>query len=836
MSKIELLAPAGTMEALKAAVENGADSVYFGGQSFNARQNAANFTLEEMSESVNYLHKKNCKALLTLNTLIANHEVLDLLDYIYDVAAIGIDGVIVQDLGIVQLLRETLPELPLHASTQMAVHNLVGVQYLADLGFKRAVLARECSLAEIKNIKSSTDIEIETFVHGAMCVGFSGRCLLSSFLGGRSGNRGVCAQPCRLPYTLMKNGENINHDGKYLLSPKDLNMIEKLPDLIHSGIDSLKIEGRMKRPEYVATVVSAYRKAIDSFYADNFRVSSQDKADLRQIFNREFTTGYYYSKQGREMMSYERPDNRGVLAGSIITDKQKKWVKLTTDLANGDGYLAVLPNKNQESGKVQNLSVNGKRAEQAKKGDMVIWDEAKALPVGSMIYRTSKKALLEKAQASYNLSKETQEELKDVDFYFTAHLNEPLRLMAIAADGTYAEKSSEFLAAKAEKHPSDRESVKKQLSRLGGSGYTLGELEITIDEGLMLPASELNKLRREALEELDAQAESMDEAFFADDYTKEDYLAEAEDFLATIPPQVFGYTKTKISVEVSDLAALKTACDAGADALIAKWHNFRGKSGFSADDIFTAVNYCHESKKELWVAFTNLHQGKESDILQKRLAIAKEAKVDGVYVADLGGFYLAKKLEIENIAIDYAMNTYNDLAISFFLDERASRVCLSPEMNLAEIKDMSYLGNVPLECIVHGNFPLMMSNYCLLGAVAADSAQIPCREISCQKGSYTLKDRMNCEFPILTDENCRMYIYNSKTLNMYKRLGDIFDANIDYLRIMADFQDEQWISEVVTNYKNALNLLEQKEKLPKTESKYLSDSSNSTFGHFYRGV
>lgn len=288
MSKIELLAPAGSLEALYAAAENGADAVYFGGQMFNARQNAANFTIEEMNEAVSYLHKKGSRALLTLNTLVGNHEILDLLDYIYEVAACGVDGVIVQDLGVVEILKETLPELSLHASTQMAVHNWQGVKYLEDLGFKRAVLARECSLAEIRKIRESCEIELETFVHGALCVGFSGRCLFSSFIGGRSGNRGLCAQPCRLPYTLLKNGEEVANNGKYLLSPKDLNMIEKLPDLIRAGVNSLKIEGRMKRPEYVATVVGAYRRAIDGYYADNFRVSAQDKADLRQIFNLRF--------------------------------------------------------------------------------------------------------------------------------------------------------------------------------------------------------------------------------------------------------------------------------------------------------------------------------------------------------------------------------------------------------------------------------------------------------------------------------------------------------------------------------------------------------------------
>lgn len=836
MLKTELLAPAGNFEALRAAACNGADAVYFGGQAFNARVNADNFTLEEMSEAADYLHKRNKRALLTLNTLVANHEILDLLNYIYDAAAGGIDGVIVQDLGVVQLLRETLPELPLHASTQMAVHNLAGVKYLEELGFKRAVLSRECSLAEIKEMRCASEIEIEVFVHGAMCVGFSGRCLFSSFLGGRSGNRGSCAQPCRLPYDLLKNGEVVSHDGKYLLSPKDLNMAEKLPDLINSGVSSLKIEGRMKRPEYVATVVSIYRRAIDSFYADSFRVSTKDKADLRQIFNRDFTDGYYYTRHGKEMMSYERPDNRGVLCGEVVSEDKKKFVRLSGELAAGDGYLAILPDKKQEAGKVQSLTLNGKKAVQAQKGDKVFWPEIKELPTGSLIYLTAKQSLLDKARESYKKDAEkVSEELKNVDFYFTAHLAEKMKLAAVTSDGTYAEAQSEYVTALAEKHPADEESVKKQLNRLGGSGYILGELEITLDKGLMLPASELNKLRREVIEQLDAQGAKESTSFFDDDYTKEDFLAEAEDYLATIPPQVLGYTKSKLSVEVSDLAALKAAAEAGGDALIAKWHNFRGKKGFTPDDIAEAVRFCHENNKEILVSFANIHQGSESEVLKKRMLWAKNVGADGVYVADMGGFYLAKELKIENIAVDYLFNTYNDPSVAFLVNEGADRICLSPEMNLAQIKEMSYLGNVPLECIIHGNFPLMISNYCAIGAVAAASGKVPCQDKACLNASYALKDRMNCEFPLLTDENCRMYIYNSKLLNTYKRLAEIAEAEVDYLRIMADFCSEKQIKETVTGYKKALEALAKAEKMPPAKAESLADSE-ATFGHFYRGV
>lgn len=832
MPKIELLAPAGTPQALQAAVENGADAVYFGGQAFNARQNAANFTNEEMSEAFKYLHRKGRKGFITLNTLMADNEVWDLLEYIYELASAGADGVIVQDLGVLQLLRETLPELPIHASTQMAVHNLAGVKSLEKLGLKRVVLARETSLEDIRTITKECDIEIETFVHGALCVCFSGRCLMSSFLGGRSGNRGVCAQPCRLPYTLMQNGREIANDGRHLLSPKDLNMLEYLPELIQSGITSLKIEGRMKRPEYVATVVRCYRKAIDSYYEGKFKVSTQDKADLRQIFNRDFTTGYYFGKQGRELMSYEKPDNRGVLLGEALSWQNKKvTVKLTAPLAEEDGYLLRTPQGLEQAGVVRNL-----RLKKQNNSWQAIFDSPEMIPAKSKLYRTSSQELLKKARESYQKTEEKT--LQTVDFYFTAKAGAPLKLMAVASNGSFAEKESEYLAEKALKHPANVETVRKQLDRLGGSGYVLGEVEVILEDDLMLPASELNKLRREVLEELSARTEdetAEEESFFAPDYTKEDYLAEAEDFLATIPPQVLGYTKTKLSVEVSDLASLKAAAESGGDCLIAKWHNFRKRQGFTAEDIKEAVSYCREHQKEIWLSFGNIWTNAEEDTLRAKMTLARELGADGVYVADLGALYLAKEVGIANIAVDYAFNTYNDLAVNFFLQDGVDRITLSPEMNLEEIGQLSYLGNIPLEILVHGNFPLMVSNYCAIGAVQDKSSKVPCSG-ACLKGEYALKDRMGLDFPLLTDDQCRMYIYNSKVLNMYKRLAEVMRLEIDYLRIMACGQNERWISEVVGAYKMGITALQRQEKLPLSESELINDTQHSTFGHFYRGV
>ena len=336
MKKIELLAPAGNLAALKAAVENGADAVYIGGEQFSARQKADNFTAEDMAKGIAYAHERGCKVHVAINTLLRNEEIGSLIDYAYKIYQLGADAVIVQDLGAAHILRETLPQLPLHASTQMAVHNTAGVTFLQNQGFERVVLARETSLENIERIKDNCDVELEVFVHGALCVAYSGQCLLSSMIGGRSGNRGYCAQPCRMQYQLLdETGKYyLNDKGSYLLSTRDLNMLHHLPELIRSGVVSLKIEGRMKRPEYVATVVRHYRQAIDAYYDGTGYDQKKADEELLQIFNRDFTTGYYFKNQGADLMSYRRPDNRGVLAADTVVCR--RWVSAVQWTGRGD--------------------------------------------------------------------------------------------------------------------------------------------------------------------------------------------------------------------------------------------------------------------------------------------------------------------------------------------------------------------------------------------------------------------------------------------------------------------------------------------------------------------
>lgn len=324
--KVELLAPVGSVESLFAAVENGADAVYLGGKLFNARQFASNFDYEELKSAVEYAHLRNVKVYITVNILVDDREMRKTLDYVKYLYEIDVDGIIVQDLGLASVVRELFPDLPLHGSTQMTINNLPGAIFLQNLGFERVVLARETPLEEIKNIHENSDIELEGFVHGALCVSYSGQCLMSSIIGGRSGNRGTCAQPCRMAYDIIRYDKDQSlseqWNKKYALSPRDLNTIEYLDTIINSGIISLKIEGRMKRPEYVATIVKNYRKALD--FGIN-SITGEDKDDILQIFNRDFTKGIMLKEFGRKFISYDRPDNRGNPSDKLLIKAKESY-------------------------------------------------------------------------------------------------------------------------------------------------------------------------------------------------------------------------------------------------------------------------------------------------------------------------------------------------------------------------------------------------------------------------------------------------------------------------------------------------------------------------------
>ncbi len=844
MNKIELLAPAGSLAALKAAVENGADAVYIGGDQFSARQKADNFTREQMQEGIDYAHARGCKVHVAVNTLINNEEIGNLIEYGYQLAELGVDAVIVQDLGAAHILRETLPQLALHASTQMAVHNTPGVQLLENEGFERVVLARETSFEAIKKIKAETEVELEVFVHGALCVAYSGQCLLSSMIGGRSGNRGLCAQPCRMPYQLVgaDGSEYKNADGQYLLSTRDLNMLHHLPDLIASGVTSLKIEGRMKRPEYVATVVRHYRQAIDACYNRDSRTNFDKKLadkEITQIFNRTFTTGYYYANQGRDLMSYSRPDNRGVLVADVLKTEQKKiWIQLKDSLSVGDGYLLYNNRGEEIAGKVHELSIKGKSIETGNPGQIVMMVVSGNAQGAKQFFKTADVQLLKKAEVSF--ARPSQPEKQTVHFKVELHEGKPISMLAWDDAGHQQYGESEYLVEAAKNRPSDYDSVYKQLDRLGNTAFALGDVVTEIDDGVIAPASELNQLRRMVIEGLEAQLkeENNDKEPLA---SYEEYIENVGDLLDRIPPQVMEYgLKQQLAVTAGDADSVRAAADNGADIIYLNATVLRRSKAVAKEEYAELAAYCHDKQAALYWTCSPIENDKQLAQMQPLMEAAKAAGFDGILVGNIGLFQMASEMGWEKIAADYQMNVFNDVTLQYLSGKEISRAVLSPELSLEQISQFSYLGNLPLELIVHGNLPLMVSEQCVCGSVIGGrTAEQKC-SMPCMKQLYYLKDRMDIHFPLYMDQNCRMHVFNSKTLNLYKRLEECLKTGADVLRIEGREQDAGWISEVTAIYKKAIEEYNQTGALVTNlvDLETLDDLAldGSTYGHYFRGV
>ncbi|MFA6808172.1 MAG: U32 family peptidase, partial [Eubacteriales bacterium] len=408
-NKMELLAPAGSYEALRAAVENGADAVYLGGKSFNARASAENFDPDELEKVVKFAHERQVKIYITVNIIVADSEFEELIEYLYNLYNIGVDALIIQDLGVAALVRSILPEMKMHASTQMTQNNSYGLKHLEKMGFSRVILARETTAEEIESIVEQTTMDVEIFVHGALCICYSGQCFMSSYIGGRSGNRGRCAQPCRMAYQLVnKKGENQlenNKVGDHLLSPRDLNLSGYLEELKNIGVTSLKIEGRMKKPEYVATAVRIYRSALKSI-----ELSTQDKYELTQIFNRDFTSGYFKGFQGSDLMSFNRPNNRGTKLGRITSVSEGRMsIKLEANLNLGDG-IEIWTGKGREGITVNKIyDMNGlKTRDSATSGNTIQVDYIGFANSGDRVFKTHDDQLIEKAKQSFREGKETR--------------------------------------------------------------------------------------------------------------------------------------------------------------------------------------------------------------------------------------------------------------------------------------------------------------------------------------------------------------------------------------------------------------------------------------------
>lgn len=843
MPRPELLAPAGEWDALVAAVQNGADAVYLGGRNFSARRMAANFGRDELARAVDYAHVRGVKIYVTVNTLIADTEMEDAANFLRFLYNNGVDAVIVQDLGLIKLAREVVPDLELHASTQMTVHNVPAAGLLRQAGITRIVLARELSLREIKEIRERAQVEVEVFIHGALCICYSGQCLMSSMIGGRSGNRGLCAQPCRLQYTLEdESGSALSspaEPGEYILSPRDLNLSGHLPELIKAGIEAFKIEGRMKRPEYVATVTRIYRNLIDRAVENNFYITPREAGELAQIFNRDFTPGYIFGSPGRDMMSFKRSNNRGVLLGRVkkyFKDRGLLQLKLEMPLRVGDGLEVWVSRGGRLGIEVRRMWKGNREVKEAEAGETVSIEARGDLQSGDRVFKTHDAELIARARETYASDRETKK--IPVHFYAEAAAGSPLSLTVRDADGFTGRAATAVECQPAINRPLTREFLLKQLDRLGNTPYCLEDLSCRVNSAVMVPVREINEVRRQALDELSRRraAAGRPKPVPGEEFRRK---LDRVKLAVSARPQDSG-GKPLLTVSVADLASLRAAARAGADVIYFGGDGFRSREKVSPGHLEEAHSICSAQGARLALSTPRIMHECDWPTFQPLWEKAQTLPLDGVLVSNLGCLECAARNHSLPFYTDFSLNAFNNLTAYYLLQKGARRVTLSTELTLGQVREITG-HDLPVEVLVHGAVPLMVSAYCAPGGVLGrregkSACSRPCRNLRVK-----LRDRKGYVFPVEVDHYCRMHVFNSRELCLAGNLDEICRAGVTACRVDARLYDAQSTGAVVGVYRELLDRL----AAGRVEKGFLEQAENElkkytrsgfTKGHYFRGV
>ena len=517
MKKPELLSPVGNMECLYAAIAAGADAVYLAGKTFGARAYAANFTEEELIEAINYAHLYGVKVYVTVNTMITEELVKPCIKYIDFLHKNNVDALIMSDIGMIDYARKVYPNLEIHISTQAHIHNLEGAKFIESLNIKRVVLARETNVDSLKQIKENTNLELEVFVHGALCICYSGQCLMSSLIGGRSGNKGTCAQSCRMKYSFMHEDKIINKDN-YLLSTKDLNTLEYIGNLIDIGIDSLKIEGRMKSKEYVYYVTKLYRKAIDSYIENKtINITEEELNDLKKIFNRKYTKGFLNNEDNNNFINPERPNHIGINIGKVLSYKNGfVKIKLTDNLSIKDG-IRILSNEDYGT-TIYKMKKNNQYVEEAFKDDIIEIKIEKSVNTDDIVVKTTDYKLVNEIDELINNGRKI-----NIKGTIKCKLNEPI-ILKLSDSINNIEVKSEFKIEKSINRPTTKEDIESHINKLGNTVYELEELTIINDDNIFINIKDLNEIRREAIEKLN------NKRLYTIPYIKNEYSIDLEEF------------------------------------------------------------------------------------------------------------------------------------------------------------------------------------------------------------------------------------------------------------------------------------------------------------------
>lgn len=851
----ELLAPAGSLNALKSALAAGADAVYLSGKKFGARHFAENFDKLEIKEALEYCHLRGVKVYVTVNTLIKDFELEGVAEYLLWLYEEGVDAVIIQDVGVAHLCREFIPELKMHASTQMTIHNLEGVEWARDFGFKRVVLSREMKISEIEEITNKIngrEIELEIFAHGALCYCYSGQCLLSSFIGGRSGNRGRCAQPCRKPYQLLKGKKNkygkpielaaLPLKGRYLLSTRDLSLYQILDKISNLAVDSIKIEGRMRSPEYVATVVSVYREALDSISQQNWKANENDVYKLKLAFNRGFTTGYLQDNGGKAVMGCETPGNRGLYLGEVVNYKnktKKAVVKSETQfkLEKGDGIVFISPDKEKKFGMVLDETPQYNR-------EKIFLNSRKPITPGSMVYVTRDASLIKETE---RIIQEDRHKLS-LPLDLTVSWDKQNRPSIYGefpghhGEDHQSRSKADFTMDDAIKRPLNEHDIENQIRKTGGTPFKIKRLKVDYPGNLFTPISKLNKLRRDFLKKAENE--------ILNSYKPpKDNFQLANNRLTLVKKELKSSPKTlkinknkeiTLAVYASSLETLEGALDGGCRRIYFQpllWENSNPRSAGEANlETYKTCDTNLETYKsseanletynriqELISTAHDLCKSKEALLIWKWPEITSNSYLchsiplintlykEGVEEVMVSGIGAARSINNSNSCVKLSgsmeLNVWNHQTI-LELSKTFQSLTLSSELSKYEIEQIIARArnkgmNTAFEFMVQGNLETMISENFIISPESGNPESRK-KVILEQNDFWGIEDVKKRIFPIIMDNEGRTLILNSVETCLIDHMPDLYGMGLDILTIDARTRTRDYARDMAALYGDAI--------------------------------
>jgi putative protease len=815
----ELLAPAGDWECAQAAVENGADAIYFGLERFNARMRAKNFTQADLPALMAFLHKRGVRGYVTFNTLVFTPELPDAADYLRTIIASGVDAAIVQDIGICRLIRELSPDFPIHGSTQMTVTSAAGVQFARDLGAELVVLARENSIKEIESIQAAQratglpPLPLEVFVHGALCVAYSGQCLTSESLGGRSANRGECAQACRLPYELISDGVPVDlGDRKYLLSPQDLSGLEVLPELVRAGVASLKIEGRLKSPEYVASITRVYRQALDRIMADLGvppatkaaapRQAPSARYELEMSFSRGLYTGWFKGIHNQELAHGRFGTKRGVFLGEVSrVTGDRVHARLVAPLKPGDGVVfdEGRPEAGEQGGRVYQVEPGG--------ADTAIGFghhdlNLRRVQPGQRLWKTNDPALDREVRSTFEGDKIRFQRPLDLEVHGRA--GTPLTLVANDGLGHVVKVESAVPLAVAESQPLTSERLREQLGRLGGTPFRLGTLTSDLEGQVMVPVSELNRLRRDAvagLEQLRIQPKrwQLRELQSADFSVRKDRPAseQAAEIIAVIrePLQLEAAWAAGVRTIYAEFEDPKRYRDA-----VTRFRELQAaESAAAPSEVANPRSAISNPQSSIWVAPPRIFKPGEEWILKQ----VRSCEADGYLVrnAEHLAYFIGDRRRG-----DFSLNVANPLTAQHFIERHGlERVTASYDLNVTQLEAL--LAAAPgtwFDLTIHQHMPMFHMEHCVFCAFLSAGKDYRDCGRPCDKHRVALRDRVGAELPLKADAGCRNTVFNNRAQTGAEYAGRFLALGARSFRIEFVNETSEEVTRTLDRYQRLL--------------------------------